>query len=98
MRQITVNEVITPEENHDFKNNFLIPVFISRFNDFAYFICNNRETLEGREQDFNDTVIKIFAQSAGDCFGIYYIEEETLGRLTPAMMAADHLLGKGITH
>jgi glycosyltransferase involved in cell wall biosynthesis len=98
MRQIAAHAVISPEEKYEFKNNFLIPVFISIFNDFAYFICNSHETLEGREQDFNDTIIKIFAQSAGTCFGIYYIEEETLGRLTPTMMTSDHLLGKGITY
>ena len=96
--QIVAHAVIKPEQKYDFKKNFLISDFMSRFKDFANFICNNRATLEGREQDFFDTVVKIFAQSAGDSFGTFFIEEETLGRLTPSLVALNHSLGKGVCY
>jgi hypothetical protein len=98
MIQLAENAAITPEAKYDFKNNYLISLFIYRFNDFAYFICNRLGTLKDRGQEFNDGVIKIFAQSAGDFFGTFYIEEETLGRLTTTMTTLDDWLGEGITH
>jgi glycosyltransferase involved in cell wall biosynthesis len=63
--QIVSNAHLPPEQKYDFKKNFLISDFMGRFKDFANFLCNSRATLEGREKDFNDTVFKIFAQSAG---------------------------------
>jgi glycosyltransferase involved in cell wall biosynthesis len=96
--QIVAHAVIMPEQKYDFKKNFLISDFMGRFKDFANFLCNSRATLEGREQDFSDTVFKIFAQSAGDSLGTFFIEEETLGRLTPNLVALNHSLGKGICY
>lgn len=98
MEQIAAKAQLPPEQKHDFKKNFLISDFMGRFKDFASFLCTNRSTLEGREQDFNDTVYKIFAQSAGDSLGTFFIEEETLGRLTPDLLALNHSLGKGICY
>ncbi|HEX9024383.1 MAG TPA: glycosyltransferase family A protein [Geobacteraceae bacterium] len=83
---------------YDFKKNFLIPDFMARFNDFAKYLCGSQPTLEGREKDFSDTIFKIFAQSVGDYLGTYYIEEETIGRLTPELKELDHSLGKGICY
>jgi glycosyltransferase involved in cell wall biosynthesis len=98
IEQIFADTVIMPDQKYDFKKNFLISDFMGKFKDFANFLCNTRETLEGREQDFNDTVFKIFAQSAGDSLGTFFIEEETLGRLTPNLVALNHSLGKGICY
>lgn len=96
--QIVALTVISPEQKYDFKMNFFINDFMARFKDFASYLCTNCETLEGRELDFNNTILKIFAQSAGDNLGYFFIEEETLGRLTPDMVTLNHSLGKGICY
>jgi glycosyltransferase involved in cell wall biosynthesis len=85
-------------EKYNFKKNFLIPDFMARFKDFANYLCKSHPTLDGREKDFNDTIYKIFAQSAGDYLGNFFIEEETMDRLTPELKALNYALGKGICY
>jgi rhamnosyltransferase len=96
--QMTADRPSDGHDKYDFKKNFLIPDFMARFNDFAKYLCKNHSTLEGRDKDFSGTIFKIFAQSAGDYLGTYYIEEETMGRLTPELEGLNHSLGKGICY
>jgi rhamnosyltransferase len=98
IRQIASHATICPEQKYDFKKNFLISDFMVRFKDFANFLCNNFTTLEGRDQEFNDTILKILAQSAGDRLGYFFIEMETQGHVTTDMKKLDHELGKGICY
>lgn len=96
--QFAAQAVILTEDKYDYKKNFFIPDFMCRFKDFANFLCHSCATLEGRKEDFNNTVLKIFAQSAGDSLGNFFIEEENLERLTPNLVALNHSLGKGICY
>ncbi len=98
LKEIVDDTSITPEQKYNFKHNFLISDFMKRFENFAAYISSRRYSLKDRENDFIACIYKIFAMIAGDALGAYYLEAETLNRLTPELKKIDYLLGKGVCY
>jgi glycosyltransferase involved in cell wall biosynthesis/2-polyprenyl-3-methyl-5-hydroxy-6-metoxy-1,4-benzoquinol methylase len=86
------------KQKYNFKQNFLIPDFMKRLENFAEYLCSKHHTLNGREKDFISCIYKILAVAAGEALGAYYLEAETLNRLTPELKRIDRLLGKGVCY
>ncbi len=98
-----INEVFTdvhldPEQQYNFRQNFITPLFMKRFEEFAEHLCLRHQSLEGREEEFIDCIYKLFAMEAGAKLGFYYLEAESLNRLTPDINRADNLLAKGVCY
>ncbi len=83
---------------YNVKENFLIQDFMNRFQNFTDYLYRKHHTLDGREKDFISSVFKIFAITAGEALGSYYIEAETLNRLSHDLKKIDHLLAKGVCY
>jgi|GEM_PF-1472188 glycosyltransferase involved in cell wall biosynthesis len=96
--QIAGDIVLLPEQRYNFKRNFIIPDFMDRFGNFAEYLYCKHHTLKGREKDFISCIYKIFAMTAGSALGTYYLEEETLNRLSPRLREIDRLLGEGVCY
>lgn len=85
-------------QKYNFDQNFLISDFMKHFEDFTTYLCSKHHTLKGREKDFILCLYKIFAMTAGEALGAYYLEAETLNRLTSDLKRIDYLLGKGVCY
>ncbi len=96
--EITGNTDFSLEQKCNFTESFLIQNFIKRFQDFTDYLYRKHATLAGREMDFVSCIYKIFAVTAGEALGAYYLEAETLNRLTPELERIDRLLGKGVCY
>jgi 2-polyprenyl-3-methyl-5-hydroxy-6-metoxy-1,4-benzoquinol methylase/glycosyltransferase involved in cell wall biosynthesis len=86
------------KQKYNFKQNFLISDFMKHLENLTAYLCSKQHTLNGREKDFISCLYKIFAVTAGDALGAYYLEAETLNRLTPELKRIDRLLGKGVCY
>jgi rhamnosyltransferase len=89
---------LEPERKYDFKQNFIIPLFMKRFEEFSEHICQKYQSLKGRENEFIDCIYKLFAVDTGTQLGFYYLEAENLNRLTPDLNRIDHLLARGVCY
>ncbi len=98
LRQVIGDTVFTLEEQYNFKQNFLIPDFMKHLENFAGYLYSKHHTLEGRGKDFISCIYKIFAITTGEGPGAYYLESESLNRLTPDLKRIDQLLGKGVCY
>ena len=65
---------------------------------FTEHICGKHQTLKGREKDLVACIYRIFSITAGEAVGAYYIEAETLNRLSPDLRRMDRLLGRGVCY
>jgi len=83
---------------YDFRHNVLLPGFMESFEQFSGHLCNNSDSLQGRESDIVSAVYKIFARTAGIALGAYYLEAESLQKLTPELKRTDGLLGEGVCY
>lgn len=98
LRDITGNTAFSLEQKYNFRESFLIQNFMKRFQDFTDYLYCKHTTLAGREKDFVSCIYKIFAVTAGESLGAYYLEAEALNRLTPDLKRIDRLLGKGVCY
>lgn len=98
LRQVFGDGVFLNVQQHHFKENFLIPYFMKYFGYLTSYLCKNHYTLKDREKEFISCLYKIFAMTAGEALGKYYLEAETLNRLTPELKRIDRLLGKGVCY
>ncbi|NOZ26197.1 MAG: methyltransferase domain-containing protein [Nitrospirae bacterium] len=96
--EIKGDGVTASEPEHDFSRSFLIHDFMKEFQRFTDYLCRNHNTLDGREEDFVSCIYKIFATTAGEAVGAYFLEAETLNRLTPDLKRIDRMLGKGVCY
>lgn len=94
VKQIAGNIVLPSEQKYTFKQNVLLSDLIKRIGDFTEYLCANHPTFIGREKDFISCIYKIFAMVAGDALGVFYLESESLNRLTPDLKRIDHILDK----
>ena len=98
LRQVIGDNVFTPEQLYNFKQNFLIQDFMNNIGQFTEHICGKHQTLKGREKDLVACIYRIFSITAGEAVGAYYIEAETLNRLSPDLRRMDRLLGRGVCY
>ena len=98
LKQIIGDTAFTAKRLYNFKQNFLIPDFMNRFRRFAEYLYHKNQTLKSREKDFVSCIYKIFAMTGGESLGAYYIEQESLNRLTPDLKRIDRLLARGICY
>jgi hypothetical protein len=59
-----------------------VPHFLRYFEDFTGFLARRQLSYQGRETEFGACVGKILASVVGEAAGAYYLEMETLDRLT----------------
>lgn len=98
IREITKDMTFTPQRKYNFRKNLLISLFMSHFREFSEYLYNNHRTLKDREKEFIASIYNLFAMTAGNGIGLYYIELEASNRLTPELKIIDQLLGKGVCY
>lgn len=98
IRQITTGVTLKPEHKYSFRKNPFVSSFMGQFSDLAEYIYKNHGSLQNREKEFISSIYNLFAITAGNAIGLYYIELEALNRLTPELEKIDRLLGKGVCY
>jgi 2-polyprenyl-3-methyl-5-hydroxy-6-metoxy-1,4-benzoquinol methylase/glycosyltransferase involved in cell wall biosynthesis len=98
LREVIGDRVFTVEQKYNFTESFLLHDFMERFQDVTDYLYRKHHTLDGREKEFVSCVYKIFAITAGEALGAYYLEAESLNRLTPELERIDLILGKGVCY
>lgn len=98
LREVIGDSVFTAEQKCNFTESFLLHDFMKRFQDVTDYLYRNHRTINGREKEFISCIYKVFAITAGEALGAYYLEAETLNRLTPELEKIDRILGKGVCY
>ncbi|MCC6544057.1 MAG: glycosyltransferase family 2 protein [Nitrospirae bacterium] len=92
------NAVRSPQNMYNFKQNILIPNIMNYLNQFSEYLLARHNTLSGREEDFVACIYKIYAMTVGDAIGAYYLEAESLNRVTSELNKIDEILAKGVCY
>lgn len=87
-----------PEQLYNFRQSVMLSDFMNNFKEFAEYLCSRHISLSNEKEDFNTSVFKLFAGTAGEVLSAYYLEAETLNRLSPDLRRIDELLGKGVCY
>ena len=98
INELFVDIPLDLEQQYNFKQNCLTSMFMHHIEEFAAYLCQNQQSLEGREDELIDSIYKLFAIEAGTKLGLYYLEVEMLHRLTPLHQRIDHLLARGVCY
>jgi len=92
IKKITGYCSCSPDQSLKINQNFLFPEFISMFGQFTEYLCSKHQTLSGRQDDFISCIYKIFAVTAGEVLGAFYLESETLNNLSGHIKNMDEML------
>ncbi len=98
INELFIDVPLSSEYQYNFKQNCLTHIFMQLIEEFAEYLCQNQQSLEGREDEFIDSIYKLFAIEAGSKLGLYYLEVELSNRLTPLHQRIDHLLASGVCY
>jgi glycosyltransferase involved in cell wall biosynthesis len=83
---------------YNFKQNLLIDEFMNHFESFAEFLFNRIPGTRGMGDDIPSCIYKIFAMTVGIVLSSFYLEEESLNRVTPGLERINQILPKGVSY
>lgn len=98
LRLIINDAVLMRERKYNFRKNLFISNFMNHFKEFSEYLYHNQRNLKGREKEFIESIYKIFAMTAGNGLGLYYLELEASNRVTSEMKKLDLLFGRGVCY
>ena len=90
--------VPAPGEHADYRKNFLISGFMENIGHLADFLSTRQFSSAEREKDLVSCIYKTLAVTVGEALGSYYLEAETLDRLTDGLKRMDQELAKGVCY
>ncbi|MHB1011372.1 MAG: glycosyltransferase [Desulfobacteria bacterium] len=87
-----------PGEHTDCRKNFLISEFMENIGHLVDFLSTRQFSSAEREKDLVSCIYKTLAVTVGEALGSYYLEAETLDRLTDDLKRMDQELAKGVCY
>ncbi len=92
IKDISVDRVCPVKEKHDFKKNCILADFMRNFESFAAYVIGTQYDLIGTVNDFTGDIKKIFAMTAGEALGTFYLEMKDINQVSDELERLNCLL------